>query len=68
MVNVALQVDVVNSLPVARDAIEQQRLRVAGLFFDIVSARLFMLDTKQQRFIPLPGAEGLTQSQLSDHG
>jgi carbonic anhydrase len=68
MVNVAQQVDVVSNLPVARDVIEQQKLRVAGLFFDIVSARLLMLDTAQQRFVPLPGAEGLTQPQLSDQG
>ena len=36
--------------------------------FDIVSARLLMLDTEQQRFIPLPGAEGLTRSHLADQG
>jgi hypothetical protein len=52
---------VLTSLPVAREAVTQQKLRVVGLFFDIVSARLLMLNTEQQRFIPLPGAENLTR-------
>ena len=62
MVNVARQVETLNTLPVVRRAGLSRGVRVVGLFFDISSARLFMLDHDYGRFLPLPGAEDAAAS------
>jgi carbonic anhydrase len=53
MVNVAVQAAALAGLPVVRAAVEEGRLQVMGLFFDIGRARLSMLDVEQNRFVPL---------------
>jgi carbonic anhydrase len=53
MVNVTVQAAALAELPVVRTAVEEGRLQVMGLFFDIGRARLSMLDVEQNRFVPL---------------
>jgi carbonic anhydrase len=54
MVNVALQVEVLNAHPAVRDAVATGRVQVAGLFLDIRTARLLLLDPVAARFVPVP--------------
>jgi carbonic anhydrase len=58
MVNVTVQAAALAELPAVRTAVEEGRLQVMGLFFDIGRARLSMLDVEQNRFVPL-SHEGL---------
>ncbi|MGX7825017.1 SulP family inorganic anion transporter [Actinokineospora sp. 24-640] len=51
MVNVAVQLDTLRSLPV----VARSGVRLVGLFFDIPSGTLLMLDEARGRFDPLPG-------------
>ncbi|MDQ4033066.1 MAG: bifunctional SulP family inorganic anion transporter/carbonic anhydrase [Actinomycetota bacterium] len=57
MVNVACQVDMLNMHPAVRDAVSSGRVQVAGLFLDIRTARLLLLDSAGDpaaRFVPVP--------------
>ncbi|HEX2297680.1 MAG TPA: SulP family inorganic anion transporter, partial [Pseudonocardiaceae bacterium] len=54
MVNVARQVEVLGAQPVVRAAVAAGRLQVAGLFLDIGTARLLLLDPALGRFVPVP--------------
>ena len=51
MVNVAVQLETLRALPV----VEQSGVRLVGLFFDIPTGTLLMLDESGERFEPLPG-------------
>jgi len=53
MVNVARQVEVLGTYPAVRDA-AAGRLQVAGLFLDISTARLSLLDPVAGQFVPVP--------------
>jgi carbonic anhydrase len=54
MVNVALQVEALRTHPAVRDAVASGRVQVAGLFLDIRTARLLLLDSEGARFGPVP--------------
>ncbi|MGH4025692.1 MAG: carbonic anhydrase, partial [Pseudonocardiaceae bacterium] len=54
MVNVARQVEVLGAQPVVGVAVAAGRLQVAGLFLDIGTARLLLLDPGLGRFVPVP--------------
>ncbi|MGH3872843.1 MAG: SulP family inorganic anion transporter [Pseudonocardiaceae bacterium] len=54
MVNVARQVEALCMHPVLRDAVAAGRVQVAGLFLDIRTARLLLLDPEAGRFVPVP--------------
>ncbi|MGH3984297.1 MAG: hypothetical protein ACRDST_16845 [Pseudonocardiaceae bacterium] len=57
MVNVACQVDMLSMHPAVRDAVASGRVQVAGLFLDIRTARLLLLDSTGDaggRFVPVP--------------
>jgi carbonic anhydrase len=54
MVNVALQVETLRTHPAVRDAVAGSRVQVAGLFLDLRTARLLLLDSAAERFVPLP--------------
>jgi carbonic anhydrase len=54
MVNVAHQVEVLATHPAVRDAVTTGGLQVTGLFLDIPTARLLILDPAAGRFIPVP--------------
>lgn len=54
MVNVALQVGVIARHSAVRDAIAAGRVQVSGLFLDIRTARLLVLDSAAARFGPVP--------------
>lgn len=54
MVNVACQVEVIRRHYAVRDAVEAGRVRVTGLFLDIRTARLLLLDPEAARFVPVP--------------
>ncbi|HEV7807763.1 MAG TPA: SulP family inorganic anion transporter [Solirubrobacteraceae bacterium] len=49
-VNIALQLERLEALPVVRDAVRAGRLQVAGLFYDVGSARVELLDRKTSTF------------------
>ncbi|MFC7616822.1 carbonic anhydrase [Actinokineospora soli] len=51
MVNVAVQLEALRRLPV----VERSGVQLVGLFFDIPSGTLLMLDEAGERFDPLPG-------------
>ena len=53
MVNVARQIEVLRTHPVVRDAVAAGRLQIAGLFLDIPTARLLLLDPATARFRPV---------------
>lgn len=55
MVNVAVQLDALRAMPIVADATAGGRLRLVGLFFDIPTGTLLMLDESGHRFTPLPG-------------
>ena len=54
MVNVAHQVAALRMHPVLRDAVAAGRVQVAGLFLDIRTARLLLLDPEAACFVPMP--------------
>jgi carbonic anhydrase len=54
MVNVAHQVEVLRAHPAVRDAFAAGQVQVAGLFLDIRTARLLLLDPEAVRFVPVP--------------
>jgi carbonic anhydrase len=54
MVNVAHQVEALRVHPAVRDAVSAGRVQVAGLFLDIRTARLLMLDAEATGFVPVP--------------
>jgi carbonic anhydrase len=54
MINVALQVEMLHTYPVLRDAVAAGRIHIAGLFLDIPTARLLILDPAAGRFLPMP--------------
>jgi carbonic anhydrase len=54
MVNVARQVEVIRGHCAVRDAVAAARVQVAGLFLDIRTARLLLLDPEGARFVPVP--------------
>jgi carbonic anhydrase len=54
MINVARQVEVISAHCAVRDAVAAGRVQVAGLFLDIRTARLLLLDPKAARFVPVP--------------
>jgi carbonic anhydrase len=54
MVNVALQVEALRTHPAVRDAVASGRVQVAGLFLDIRTARLLLLDSEGACFGPVP--------------
>jgi carbonic anhydrase len=54
MVNVARQVEVLSVHPAVREAVAAGRVQVAGLFLDIRTARLLLLDPDAERFVPVP--------------
>jgi carbonic anhydrase len=54
MVNVACQVDMLSMHPAVRDAVASGRVEVAGLFLDIRTARLLVLDSAAGRFVSVP--------------
>jgi carbonic anhydrase len=49
-VNIALQLERLEALPVVRDAVRAGRLQVAGLFYDVGCARVELLDRKTSTF------------------
>jgi carbonic anhydrase len=54
MVNVAHQIDVLHTHPVIREAVAAGRIHIAGLFLDIPTARLLLLNPAAGRFLPMP--------------
>ena len=54
MVNVALQVREIGRHAAVRDAVAAGRVQVSGLFLDIRTARLLLLDFDADRFVPMP--------------
>jgi carbonic anhydrase len=54
MVNVARQVEVIRRHGAVRDAVEAGRVQVTGLFLDIRTGRLLLLDADDVRFVPVP--------------
>lgn len=53
MVNVARQIEVLAEHPAVATEAAAGRVRLVGLFFDMPSARLLVLDADEQRFAPL---------------
>lgn len=60
MVNVAHQVEVIRRHPAVRDALAAGQVQIAGLFLDIRTARLLLLDSEASRFVPMPNDQPLT--------
>ncbi len=54
MVNVARQVEVIRRHSAVRDAVDAGRVQVTGLFLDIRTARLLLLDPEAARFVAVP--------------
>jgi carbonic anhydrase len=54
MINVARQVEVISAHCAVRDAVAAGQVQVAGLFLDIRTARLLLLDPEAARFVPVP--------------
>jgi carbonic anhydrase len=54
MVNVVRQIEVLHTYPVVRDAVSAGQIQIAGLFLDIPTARLLLLDPATGRFLPVP--------------
>jgi carbonic anhydrase len=49
-VNIALQLERLEALPIVRDAVRAGRLQVAGLFYDVGCARVELLDRETSTF------------------
>ena len=54
MVNVAHQIHILRTHPVVRESVTAGRIHLAGLFLDIPTARLLLLDPTAGRFQPMP--------------
>lgn len=54
MVNVALQVETLRTHPAVRNAVAASRVQVAGLFLDLRTARLLLVESAAERFVPVP--------------
>ncbi|GDY31971.1 SulP family inorganic anion transporter [Gandjariella thermophila] len=54
LVNVSQQVDNLRSYPAVREAVDAGRLELAGLYFDISAARVFLVDTQRAALQPVP--------------
>lgn len=54
MVNVARQVEVISRHSAVRGAVAAGRVQVTGLFLDIRTARLLLLDPEAARFVQVP--------------
>jgi carbonic anhydrase len=57
MVNVVCQIETLSMHPAVRDAVTSGQVQVAGLFLDIRTARLLVLDSTEDataRFVPVP--------------
>jgi carbonic anhydrase len=59
MVNVAHQVEVIRKHTAVRDALTAEQVQVAGLFLDIRTARLLLLDPEANQFVPMPDDQPL---------
>lgn len=62
MVDVARQIEVLAQHPAVATEAAAGRLRLVGLFFDMPSARLLVLDADEQRFAPLTEEPGLAEA------
>lgn len=54
MVNVARQVEAIGKHSAVRAAVAAGRVQVTGLFLDLRTARLLLLDPEAARFVPVP--------------
>ncbi len=54
MVNVARQIEVLRTYPLVREAIAAGRIQIAGLFLDIPTAQLLLLNPDMGHFLPVP--------------
>ena len=54
MVNVAHQIEMLRTYPAVQEAVAAGRIQIAGLFLDIPTARLLLLDPTTGRFLPVP--------------
>ncbi|WP_163511434.1 SulP family inorganic anion transporter [Fodinicola acaciae] len=64
-VNIALQLDHLLSYPSVRAKVAAGQLRLAGLYFDIEGAELFLLDQAAELFRPLSRTIDVTDGQVS---
>ena len=53
MVNVAVQLDALRTLPSVAEALAENKVRLVGLFYDLRTGTMHMLDTTNPTFIPL---------------
>ncbi|MBP2477503.1 carbonic anhydrase [Crossiella equi] len=67
-VNVAVQVEALTELPIVRQAITEGRLQVIGLFFDIATGELSLLDPESNRFVPLPHDSDIPEQVVPEQG
>jgi carbonic anhydrase len=54
LVNVGQQLDNLRSYPTVRHAVEAGRLELAGMYFDISAARVFLVDAQRAALQPVP--------------
>jgi carbonic anhydrase len=54
LINIGQQVDNLLSYPTVRDAVRDGRLELAGMYFDISAARVFLVDTQRAALQPVP--------------
>ncbi|HSL08300.1 MAG TPA: bifunctional SulP family inorganic anion transporter/carbonic anhydrase [Pseudonocardiaceae bacterium] len=54
MVNVVHQIEMLRTYPAVQEAVAAGRIQIAGLFLDIPTARLLLLDPTTGRFLPVP--------------
>ena len=62
MVNVARQIEALRTYPVVQDAIAAGRIQIAGLFLDIPTARLLLLDPATGRSCRCPTSHPMASS------
>ncbi|MGH8901936.1 MAG: SulP family inorganic anion transporter [Egibacteraceae bacterium] len=54
MVNIVQQLDNLRTHPIVDAALRQGQLDIAGLYFDIATARMLLFDPSSHRFVPAP--------------
>jgi carbonic anhydrase len=54
MVNIVQQLDNLRTHPMVNAAIREGQLDIAGLYFDIATARILLFDPAEHRFVPAP--------------
>jgi carbonic anhydrase len=54
MVNIVQQLDNLRTHPLVEAAIRRGQLDIAGLYFDIATARMLLFDPAERRFVPAP--------------